>query len=371
MNTDRSPLRVLLLEDSDDDAAILARHLGGAGYDVDICRVETGRAFEAALDRGSWQIVLSDYVVPGYSGIAALRAIRDRSLETPFIVVSGELGEENAVETMRAGADDYIMKTNLSRLCPAVVREIREASERRERRYELALWTEEIERSNHELEEFAYIASHDLSAPLRVTAGYIGLFLHRYGDGVGSDAKKLLEGACRGTVRMQHLIDDLLLYSCASHTTFEFDEVDTAALVDEVVEDFSVEIATTGAVVVPEPLPRIWSVYAPLSHVLHNLVGNALKFTNGAKPHIVVSAARSEHGWCFSVSDNGIGIESGDVEAAFRMFHRLQGADYPGTGMGLALAKRFVERFGGELWYEPGTAGGSVFSFTVPDREEG
>jgi light-regulated signal transduction histidine kinase (bacteriophytochrome) len=277
---------------------------------------------------------------------------------------------------MKAGADDYVMKSNLARLAPAVDRELRDSRLRRLRTAEaqgaeeaLAERTLELERSNHELEEFANIASHDLSAPLRVIAGYLELFHHRHGDSVDEQGRLLLESAFRGTERMQRLIDDLLLYAHASQDPLQLVDVDTAALVRDVVEDFSTEIAEKGAAVEVGAMPHIHSVYAPLSQVLHNLVGNSLKFTNGDPPKIEISAAKVDCDWRFSVRDNGIGIEPRHVETAFRMFKRVHGAKYPGTGMGLALSRRVVQRLGGEIWHEPAPAGGSIYHFTIPDKE--
>ena len=293
-------------------------------------------------------------MVPGYSGLDALKAVRERELDVAFIIVSGHIGEETAVEAMKAGADDYVMKSNLARLAPAVERELRDSRLRQLRTAEaqqaedaLAERTLELERSNRELEEFANIASHDLSAPLRVIAGYLELFEHRHGDSVDEQGKLLLESAFHGTERMQSLIDDLLVYSHASQHPLELVDVDTAALIRDVVEDFSTEIADKGADVEVGPMPHIHSVYAPLSQVLHNLVGNSLKFTNGNPPHVEISACKVRGDWRFSVRDNGIGIEPRHVETTFRMFKRVHGAKYPGTGMGLALSKRVVERLGG------------------------
>jgi signal transduction histidine kinase len=374
-----TPLRALLLEDNEDDARLLERHLRLGGYELDFERVETAHAFEHALERGGWDIVVADYVLPGYSALGALKSVHDRELDLPFIIVSGKIGEETAVEAMRAGAHDYVMKSNLARLAAAVERELREAHRREDRRrarqqlalqrVALAEHTLELERSNRELEEFAYIASHDLSAPLRVIAGNIGLFIHRHGDAVDDQARLLLESAGRGTERMQRLIDDLLLYSLASRDALELADVDTAELVGDVIEDFSTEIAETGAQVEVGPMPHVQSVYAPLSQVLHNLVGNSLKFANGSAPQIDISAHKLNAGWQFSVRDNGMGIEPRHVETAFRMFQRLHGATYPGTGMGLAISKRIVERLGGDLWHEPAPDGGSIFCVTIPDTE--
>jgi len=374
-----TPLRALLLEDNEDDAQLLERHLKLGGYELDYERVETGQAFERALDQGAWDIVFADYVLPGYSGLSALKAVQERELDFPFIVVSGKIGEETAVEAMRAGAHDYVMKSNLARLAAAVERELDAACRREDRRWtqrQLALQTAalaerslELERSNRELEEFAYIASHDLSAPLRVIAGHIGLFVHRHGDSVDEQGMLLLESAGRGTERMQRLIDDLLLYSLASRNALELADVDTAGMVRDVIEDFSTEIAATHADVEVGAMPRIHSVYAPLSQVLHNLVGNSLKFGNGRPPHVEISACKLDASWQFSVRDNGMGIEPRHVDTAFRMFQRLHGAKYSGTGMGLAISKRIVERLGGELWHEPAPGGGSIFCLTIPDNE--
>jgi signal transduction histidine kinase len=368
-----TPLRALVLEDTEDDVVILARFLRRGGYELDFEQVETADAFEKALDSQTWDVVFADHVVPGYSGLTALKAVQDRELDVPFIIVSGKIGEDTAVEAMKAGAHDYVMKSSLARLAPAVDRELREwtrRQERKEAKKQLALQsgaladrTLELERSNRELEEFAYIASHDLSAPLRVIAGYLELFLHRHGDVVDNPARLLLGSAVRGTERMQRLIDDLLLYSRASNEPLELADVDTADVVRDVLEDFSTVIAETGAQVDVGPMPHIHSMYAPLSLVLHNLVGNALKFANGRVPHIVISAERLGEQWRFSVRDNGIGIETRHVETAFRMFQRLHGAKYAGTGMGLALSKRIVQRLGGEIAHAPAPDGGSIFTF--------
>jgi light-regulated signal transduction histidine kinase (bacteriophytochrome) len=267
------------------------------------------------------------------------------------------------------------MKSNLARLAPAVERELREFRRRQQRTIDarhaseaLEQRTVELERSNHELEEFAYIASHDLSAPLRVIAGYLELFLARHGDLVNDEATALLENAVRGTGRMQRLIDDLLLYSQASHDPLAPVDVDTSEVAREVIEDFSAEIAETGAHVEVGSMPHVQSVYVPFSQVLHNLVGNALKFANGVEPRIAISAERMDRNWRFSVRDNGIGIEPRHVQTAFRMFQRLNGAKYAGTGMGLALSKRIVERLGGQIWHEQAPDGGSIFFFLTSEE---
>jgi PAS domain S-box-containing protein len=267
------------------------------------------------------------------------------------------------MQTITPLKDDQGARTHLLAIQEDVT-EMRRATD------ELAERTMELERSNRELEEFAYIASHDLSAPLPVIAGYLGLFLHRHGDSATEEAKALLERAARGTERMQRLIDDLLLYSLASQEPLELVDVDTGLVVREVIEDFSAEIAATRAEITFGPMPHIRGVHALLSQVLHNLVGNSLKFANGSPPRIEISACELDVGWRLSVRDNGIGIEARHVETAFRMFQRLNGAKYAGTGMGLAVSRRIVERLGGEMGHEAAPNGGSIFGLTLPGSRE-
>ena len=486
-------LAILLLEDSPGDALLLERHLrsGFPGLTLQIERVETAAGFECALDSRSWDVILADFALSGYDGLAALKTVQERQIDVPFIIVLGKIGGESAVEAMRAGAHDYVMKSDLSRLDVAIERQLREASSRRERTREqgqlklqaaalaaasnsifitspggqiewindgfvaltgyshdevvgrtpsllssgeqaapfyrelwdtildggtwhgelvdrrkdgslftttqtitpikddndavehfiviqedvtterrigrlLAQRTLDVERSNRDLEEFAYIASHDLAAPLHVVGGYVELLRRRYRGQLGEDADEFVDGALRGVTRMQRLIDDLLSYSRAGGAPLELESVDTAEIANEVVQSLSAEIEAANAEVTVGELPNVRADRTQLIQIFQNLLANALKFTGDRSPVISITASGSDIDWRFEIADNGIGIEPGHEDEVFRMFGRLDGANHEGSGIGLAICKRLAERHDGSLWYEHAPDQGTIFHLDLP-----
>jgi signal transduction histidine kinase len=225
----------------------------------------------------------------------------------------------------------------------------------------------ELERSNADLEQFAYAASHDLSEPLRTVAGFSQLLGARYAGRLDSEADEFIAHMNSGVNRMQQLIDDLLVYSRVGRSPLREEDVDLESVFAEVTDWIAPAIQERRAKVSHDPLPTVRGERGQLAQVLQNLLANAIKFTApDTVPEVHVSAAREAGGWRISVRDNGIGVaENSDV--IFKMFGRLHPADtYPGTGIGLALAKRIVETHGGRIWMQPGPDGGSVFSFTLP-----
>jgi signal transduction histidine kinase len=225
----------------------------------------------------------------------------------------------------------------------------------------------ELERSNADLEQFAYAASHDLSEPLRTVAGFSQLLAARYTGKLDPEADEFIEHMNAGVNRMQQLIDDLLVYSRVGRAPLREEDVDLESVFAEVTDWIAPAIQERGALVTHDPLPTVRGERGQLAQVLQNLVANAIKFTApDTVPEVHVSAARVAGGWRISVRDNGIGVGQ-DTDVIFKMFGRLHPADtYPGTGIGLALAKRIVEQHGGRIWVQPGPEGGSVFSFTLP-----
>src|SRR3954447_3490196 len=226
----------------------------------------------------------------------------------------------------------------------------------------------ELERSNADLEQFACAASHALSEPLRTVAGFSQLLQSRYAGRLDPDADEYIGHMATGVNRMQELIDDLLLYSRVGRAPLRQDDVDLEAVFGDVLEWMAPAVTESGARITHDPLPIVRGERGQLAQVLQNLLANAVKFTApGTVPAVHVSAEREGGaGWRMSVRDNGIGVETAD-EQIFKMFGRLHGPDsYPGTGIGLALAKRIVEAHGGRIWVEPAPGGGSVFSFTLP-----
>ncbi len=244
----------------------------------------------------------------------------------------------------------------------------RDVTEERLQRIELAERGQELERSNKELEEFAYVASHDLSAPLRAISGYLDLIGRRYQP--GPEVAHFMERAMLACVRMQTMTDDLLIYSRASHHELLLEAVQTGEVVGDLQEMFARQIEGEGARVEIGELPTVRADRAQLSQVLQNLIGNALKFHSDEPAQIRIGANREGRYWRFEVADNGIGIGPEHVEQLFKMFHRPNGEQFPGSGIGLTVCKRIVDRHGGSIRHEPAPGGGSVFSFTLPATEE-
>jgi PAS domain S-box-containing protein len=241
-------------------------------------------------------------------------------------------------------------------------------SERKRTETELARVNAELRRSNSELAQFAYVASHDLQEPLRMVTGYLQLLERRYGPQLGPDAREFIEFAVQGAARMKSLIEDLLRLSRVGTQAIQFREVSANTLFETACANLQAAIEETGARVSAGPLPMLVADAGLLTQVFQNLVGNALKFhAPGVPPQVYVSAAEASDGWVFSVRDNGIGIEPQHRERIFRIFERLHSAgDYSGSGVGLAITQRIVERHGGRIWAESAPGQGSTFSFSVP-----
>jgi PAS domain S-box-containing protein len=229
----------------------------------------------------------------------------------------------------------------------------------------------ELERSNSDLQEFAYVASHDLSEPLRMVSSYVQLLARRYQDKLDSDANEFIGFAVDGVNRMQRLIDDLLAYSRAGTAEYRFGPVDIAELVRDTLVGMQTTVSDSGATVVAGDLPEVWGDEGQLRQLLQNLIGNGIKFRAEDPPRVEVAAEPHDRGWQFRVSDNGIGIDPRHAQRIFSVFKRLHGRDeYPGSGIGLSICKRIVERHHGRIWVEQSHLGGSSFCFTIPDREE-
>ena len=226
----------------------------------------------------------------------------------------------------------------------------------------------ELERSNTELALFAYIASHDLQEPLRTIASYLQLLKRRYRGKLDENADDFIDYAVDGATRMSRLIQDGLAYSRVGTRPKEFVPVDFGTLVRETLSDLRARIEETGARIVYDGLPIVWGDNAQLSQLFQNLIGNALKFRRpDAAPEVVVSAERRGDVWTIRVRDNGIGIAPEQAERIFQVFQRLHTREeYEGTGIGLAVCKKIVERHGGRLWVESTPGQGTTFLFTVP-----
>jgi signal transduction histidine kinase len=235
---------------------------------------------------------------------------------------------------------------------------------------EVAERTSELERSNRELQQFAYVASHDLKEPLRLVESYVQLLVKRYRGQLDDKADVFMGFILEGTNRMQKLINDVLLYSRVEARAKQLKSVDADSVLERVRLGLRLDIESSGAVVSNDLLPTVLVDETQIYQLFHNLVANALKYRGEEPPEIHVSARYEESDWLFAVRDNGIGFDPKYAERIFLMFQRLHGRDdYDGTGIGLALCQRIVERHGGRIWAESEEGKGSTFYFTIPGKE--
>jgi signal transduction histidine kinase len=236
---------------------------------------------------------------------------------------------------------------------------------------ELEQKSQDLARSNVDLQQFAYAASHDLQAPLRGVEGFVNLFARRYRGKLDEKADEFIEFIIDGVKRMQILIKDLLAYSQVGTQGIQLKPMDSELAVAQAVANLKSAIEEKKAVVTYDTLPTVIADSSHLSRLFQNLIGNAVKFSGEELPKVHISAERKGNQWLFSVHDNGIGIDPNNQDRIFIIFQRLHTSEeYEGTGIGLAICKRIVERHGGNIWVESAPGKGSTFYFTIPERRE-
>ncbi len=240
-------------------------------------------------------------------------------------------------------------------------------SEQRRAEETLANQALELARSNAELEQFAYVASHDLQEPLRMVRSFVQLLQRRCEGKLDADAEEYIGYALDGAVRMRELINALLTYSRLDKQGKSFEAVDCGAVLEKALFNLKVTVEESGAVIAHGPLPTVLGDELQLLQLFQNLIGNAIKFRGSAPPSVQITADQQDREWVFQFKDNGIGIAPEFYERIFLVFQRLHSREsYPGTGIGLAICKKIVERHKGRIWVESEIGKGSTFSFTIP-----
>lgn len=365
----RTKLKILLIEDNPSDAELEIMELRRGGFDVHHDVAQTREEVCACLDQRSYDLVLADYNLPHFRGMEAVEIIQKKTLSTPLILVTGALTNVTAVECLKQGATDFVLKDDLTRLSPSVRRALAETHLKQERaraQGELAKKVEELARSNTELEQFAYVSSHDLQEPLRMVAAYTQLLAERYRGKLDENADKYIGYAVEGAMRMQTLINDLLAFSRVGRNGGEHKPTDCNAVVDEALRNLSAAVRESGVIVTRGALPFVHGNHVHLVQLFQNLIGNAIKFKKGTPPIVKISAERADNKWGISVEDNGIGIAPEHREQIFVIFQRLHTREqYSGNGVGLAICKKIVEQHGGKIWVESRDPEGSIFRLTL------
>ena len=242
-----------------------------------------------------------------------------------------------------------------------------DVTERKHLEAELKRKAEELERSNAELQQFAYVASHDLQEPLRMISSHLDLLRRRHGDQLNSSALQHLEFAVDGSLRMKALISDLLLYSRLESRGRVFERVDLSESLRQAMNNLRACIDESKAAIKAHGLPEVMADQVQMVQLFQNLISNAIKFRGASAPEISILVDDNGEEWNVHVKDTGIGMDPVHKERIFQMFQRLHTKDeYPGTGIGLAICKKIVERHGGRIWVDSEPGKGSTFSFSLP-----
>jgi PAS domain S-box-containing protein len=305
----------------------------------------------------------------------------DRLGEEPEILRRLQRGERvQHFETIRRRKDGTLLDISLT-ISPVkdaqgkvvgASKVARDITERRRQEEALQVANSELTRSNADLQQFAYSASHDLQEPLRMVATYSELLKREFGGQLGANGEEYIGYTIQGALRMEQLLRDLRAYMMASSADQEPTEyVEADQILDKALTALEPVIKESGAAITRTALPRVHMHAFQLEQVFQNLIGNAIRYRSDEQPRIHIAAVGRDKDWLFSVEDNGIGIDPQYKEQVFEIFKRLHSAAaYPGTGMGLAICQRTIERAGGKIWVESELGGGSTFFFTVPSREK-
>jgi two-component system, sensor histidine kinase and response regulator len=364
---------LLLVDDVEENLVAVEATLQPLGHRI--IRASSGEDALRCLLTDEIGVIVLDVQMPGLDGFETARHIkeRDRTRDIPIVFLTALGGDiDHRSRGYDVGAVDYLAKPVDPDLLRAKVRVFLElhlaTQELREQGELLALRTAELERSNADLEQFSYVASHDLQEPLRAMAGYLELLSDHLGGQLDDEARVWLDRGSEAAQRMSSMISDLLTYARAGSGGGDREVVDLDEVMDRVCRSVSASMNETGGTVdVPAPLGRVHGVPSDIERILQNLVSNALKYHGDDPPRVVVRSAPADGLVAVSVHDNGRGVPEPDLERVFGRFERVAGEPYPGTGLGLAVCRRLVERGGGDIRMQRNDPdAGVTVRFTVP-----
>jgi signal transduction histidine kinase len=393
-------VKILMVDDQPENLMALEAVLEGLGQDL--VKANSGREALRHLLETDFAAVLLDVKMPDMDGFecAAMIRQREKSRDTPIIFLTAFRSDEHLHRGYYIGAVDYLQKP----IVPDVLRskvsvfvdlkrkndllrqkneelessiaerlrveeEIRRLNAELEQRVQQR--TEELSRINDELRQFAYVASHDLQEPLRTVGSYAQLMGKRYKGKLDKDADDFIHYMVDGVTRMHVLLNDMLAYSRVTEGgAHALVPTNCEKVLENALMNLEASIKENQAEITHDPLPTVTSDEVQLTQVFQNLIGNGIKYRREETPRIHISAEKRPNEWLFEFRDNGIGIDPKYRERIFGIFKRLHGKELPGTGMGLAICKKIVERHGGRIWVDGAPENGSIFKFTIPREAE-
>lgn len=373
-------IRILMIEDDEDDVLLIREMLDeieSFKFQLQVKnRLEQGLKL---LTADSFDIVLLDLNLPDSSGLINLNRVLSTDSTIPVIVLTGINDETIGIKAVQEGAQDYLIKGQV--VSTLLCRSIYYAIERQRSEVALQELNKDLKRSNQDLEDFTYAVSHDLKAPLRKLITYGDFLLEDYSKVLDEDGRLLLQRMQKASFHLRTLIDDLLALSRVGTRGGTFQLLNTNAIIAEVLDllqfnpgvDKYEYIDSDNNVITTDKLPDIYADPTQMHQLFQNIISNGLKYKKESEPALIhISATDAGDYVTFSVSDNGIGIEEIFLEKVFLIFKRLHTNDhYNGTGVGLALCKKVVERHGGRIWCQSGVGTGSTFHFTLMKLNHG
>lgn len=367
------PKNILIVDDKLENLQVLESTLTQQGYEVRKA-INGSMALMGAIAEPP-DLVLLDIRMPDMDGYEVCQQLKanPKTESIPVVFLSALDDVVDKVKAFAVGGVDFITKPFETEEILVRVQnqlQIRHLQQQLQtQNQQLKSLNQELMRSNQELEQFAYIASHDLREPLRMVTSFSQLLFQKYSDKLDADGEEIINFVIDGAARMESLIQDLLAYSRLGSQAKIFRSVNCEKVLKQTLSNLQLEIQETNAQIIANPLPTVMGDETQLVQLFQNLIANGIKYQQEL-PVIEIDALAQTEQWLFSIKDNGIGIDPQYKERIFQIFQRLHGRqEYPGTGIGLAICYKIVERHGGKIWVESSLGKGATFYFTLPKKK--